>query len=78
MGRETQKKGNYIAQNFNINYAGSATQDGAGAFTGGFIDEALEEAPKIAHMGKPKGQIENIYTVEQPNPFPVRTHVTLR
>ena len=78
LGRATQSKGDYITQNFNKNYAGAATELGAGAFTGGFIDEALEEAPEIEPVGKPDGQIENQYTVVEPNPFPVRTRAVLR
>jgi hypothetical protein len=79
-GRQVQTAGNYITKNFAVNLAGFAPNEGAGAFAGGLLKKALEAAPAIPPVGKPDGHVPSeptVYTVMQPNPFPLRTDYVL-
>ena len=80
-GRRVETAGEYITKNFNINYAGQATNDGSGAFGSGFLKDVLKPAPPVAPMGKADGGIPDtptVYTVIQPNPFPLRQDAKLK
>jgi hypothetical protein len=80
-GRKVQTAAEYITKNFNINYAGYATNDGSGAFGSGFLKDVMKPSPPIVPVGTADGAIPDIpdpYTVTEPNPFPVRTDASLK
>lgn len=73
----------FLGNGFNPRWAGQSTvtRGGAGAWRGGFIEDALVKQPDVVPaMGNPNGKVEGPgnYTVVHPNPFPIHLDVSLK
>ena len=76
---------NFLGNGLNPRWAGQATvtRGGAGAWRGGFVEDALEKHKDVVPpMGKPNGKVESDhggnYTVVHPNPFPIHLDAVLK